>query len=197
MKKRGYSARPASESDISSVARIELATIQPPWKESQFLQELEKKFSQFWVVTDDETDEQLFGYVVFSFPAEQAHIQTIAVDPKFQRTGIASYLIRKMIQFVSNKKGESIILEVRAGNSAAIQFYQKIGFVILRTLRKFYPDGEDGFVMIYKIDQKKIGKGDADEDNESDSEEAETSHDLDDFEGPTGNAKSNGNKNLN
>ncbi len=197
MKKRGYSARPASESDVPSVARIELATIQPPWKETQFLQELEKKFSQFWVVTDDETDEQLFGYVVFSFPAEQAHIQTIAVDPKFQRTGIASYLIRKVIQFVSNKKGESIILEVRAGNSAAIQFYQKIGFVILRTLRKFYPDGEDGFVMIYKIDQKKIGKGDADDDNTVDGAGFETTSELDDFEGPTGNAKSNGNKNLN
>lgn len=193
MKKRGYSARPASESDLSSVARIEELTIRPPWKEAQFQQELEKKHSHFWVVTDDETDEKLFGYVVFSFPAEQAHIQTIAVDPEFQRGGIASYLMRKIIQYVSNRNGESIILEVRAGNAPAVQFYQKIGFVILRTLRKFYPDGEDGFVMIYKLDQKKIGREGEDEES---GESLGASEGIE-SEGSEGSSNSNGRKNLN
>ncbi len=158
MKKRPYSVRPGTEFDLSQVTSIEEKTIRPPWKREQFHAELEKKFAHLWVVTDDETDEKVFAYVVFSFPADQAHIQTIAVDPEHQRTGIASYLLRKLIHFVMGKKGESVILEVRAGNTSAIQFYQKMGFIILRTLKKFYPDGEDGYVMLYKIERTKISQ---------------------------------------
>lgn len=158
MKKRSYSVRPGTEFDLPQVTAIEEKTIRPPWKLPQFRAELEKKFAHMWVVTDDETDEKVFAYVVFSFPADQAHIQTIAVDPEHQRMGIGAYLLRKLIHFVMGKEGESIILEVRSSNTTAVQFYQKMGFIILRTLKKFYPDGEDGYVMLYKIEQTKISQ---------------------------------------
>jgi ribosomal-protein-alanine N-acetyltransferase len=182
MKKRAYSVRPGTEDDLSQVAAIEEKTIRPPWHRQQFQAELEKKFSHFWVVTDDQTDEKVYAYVVFSFPADQAHVQTIAVDPEQQRQGLASYLMRKLIQYVMGKRGESIILEVRVGNTAAIQFYQKMGFIILRTLKKFYPEGQDGYVMLYKVERTKIAQ-DGDESLEN----------LPDIEDEAG----HGNKNFN
>jgi [ribosomal protein S18]-alanine N-acetyltransferase len=156
MKKRGFSVRPATEEDLAQVAGIEKKTIRPPWSTEQFQQEVHKKFSHFWVVTDDLTDEKVLAYIVFSFPAEQAHIQTIAVDPEMQRSGIGIFLLRQVISFVMRKSAESIILEVRAGNAPALQLYQKLGFIIIRTLKKFYPDGEDAFVMIYKTDRTNL-----------------------------------------
>jgi ribosomal-protein-alanine N-acetyltransferase len=156
MKKRGFSVRPATEDDLDQVAALEKKTIVPPWSVEHFRKEIHKKFAHFWVVTDDLTDEKVLAYLVFSFPAEQAHIQTIAVDPEMQRSGIGIFLLRQLISFLMRKSAESIILEVRAGNAAAVQLYQKVGFIIIRTLKKFYPDGEDAFVMIYKTDRTNL-----------------------------------------
>lgn len=151
-----YSPRPASEDDLTQVERIEKGSIVPPWSKDAFAAELGKPHSYFWVVTDNETDERVLAYAVFSFPAEQAHLQTFAVHPDSRRSGIATYLLRQIISFVMRKKGDSMILEVRKGNMAAINFYQKLGFLVIRTLPRFYPDGEDAFVMIFKTERERI-----------------------------------------
>lgn len=160
-----YSVRPASEDDLEQVAQLEAKSIRPPWSIEAFRQELNKKFQNFWVVTDDETDAQVYAYAVFSFPAEQAHLQTFAVDPKLKRRGIGSYLVRQMINYVMRKQGESIVLEVRKSNSAAIALYQKLGFTVIHTMK--YPDGEDGYSMIYMTERNRLtGDPDVDFDTE-------------------------------
>jgi ribosomal-protein-alanine N-acetyltransferase len=42
-------------------------------------------------------------------------------------------------------------LEVRESNLAAITLYKKLGFEIARTIRNYYADGEDAFVMAVKL----------------------------------------------
>jgi [ribosomal protein S18]-alanine N-acetyltransferase len=165
-----YSPRPATIDDLEQVAEIEKKSIRPPWSREAFAAELDKSTSQFWVVTDDETDEKVLAYGVLSFPAEQAHLVTFAVHPQFRRQGLGAYLLRQLINFVSRKKGESIVLEVRKSNSAAIQLYQALGFVVIHAMPRFYPDGEDAFSMIYKTDRNKP-TGDAEVDFEGDPEE--------------------------
>jgi ribosomal-protein-alanine N-acetyltransferase len=170
MKLLPYSTRPASEDDLVQVAKIEAEANQPPWKETSFRAELDKRSSHFWVITDNETDSQVLAYAVFSLPAEQAHIQTIAVHPDHRRKGIAAYLVRQILSFAMRNDAESAILEVRKGNAAAVHLYQSVGFVVIRTIPAFYVHGsdtEDGFVMVYKTDSEKL-TGDPDVDFESD-----------------------------
>ena len=38
-------------------------------------------------------------------------------------------------------------LEVRESNLSAVYLYKKLGFETARTLRNYYADGEDAFVM--------------------------------------------------
>ncbi len=170
MKTLPYSPRPATEEDLEQTAKIDAGSNQPPWSEEAFRQELSKAHSHFWVVTDNETDKKVLAYGVFSFPGEQAHLVTFAVDPALRRQGLATYLLRQIIAFVMRKNGESMILEVRKGNQAAVALYQKLGFLVIRTLPNFYPDGEDAFVMIYKMERNKI-TGDPDVDFESEIED--------------------------
>lgn len=162
-----YSVRPACDDDIEPVAQIEAKTIRPPWSKESFHAELNKKGAHFWVVTDDETDTQVMAYAVFSFPSEQAHLQTFAVDPKLQRRGLATYLLRQMINFVIRHQGESIVLEVRKGNLPALKLYQSLGFIVIHSIKNFYPDGEDAYSMIYKTERNKL-TGDPDVDFDSD-----------------------------
>lgn len=162
-----YSPRPAVEEDLDQVASIEKQCIRPPWSREAFRAELDKPSSRFWVVTDNETDSKVMAYIVFAMPAEQAHIQTFAVKPELKRQGIGKYLLRQVISFVMRKRGESIVLEVRKGNTAAVQLYQSMGFIVLHTMPKFYPDGEDAYSMIFRVERERLS-GDVDQDFDED-----------------------------
>lgn len=164
-----FSPRPATEDDLEQVAEIERLSVVPPWTRAAFAAELEKKTGRFWVLTDDETDEKVLAYAVVSFPADQAHLVTFAVHPDFRKQGLGTYLLRRLIHYVMRRGGQSIVLEVRKGNQAAIHLYQSLGFVILHTKARFYPDGEDGYSMIFQSEQNRL-TGDADVDFDSDSD---------------------------
>jgi len=167
MKKFPYSPRPASVDDLDQVAEIEKRSIVPPWTRAAFAAELDKKHGKFWVLTDDDTDDTVVAYAVFSFPAEQAHLVTFAVHPDFRRQGLGLYLLRRLIHYVLRKGGESVVLEVRKGNATAVGLYQSLGFVVLHTIPKFYPDGEDAYSMLYKADRNRL-TGDAEVDFDTD-----------------------------
>lgn len=42
---------------------------------------------------------------------------------------------------------EYMTLEVRASNEAALNLYQKMGFIQVNVSKSYYPDGEDAIVM--------------------------------------------------
>lgn len=170
MKKFPYSTRPASEDDLDQVAAIEALSIRPPWSRAAFAAEIGKPTGRFWVLTDDETDAIVTAYAVFSFPADQAHLVTFAVHPDFRRKGLGVYLIRRLIHYVMRRGGNSVVLEVRKNNAAAVQLYQSLGFVVIHTVPRFYPDGEDAYSMIYKTERDRL-TGDADVDFDTDPEE--------------------------
>lgn len=167
MRKLPYSVRPAAEEDLFQVVDIEARSNRPPWSIEAFRAELAKPHAHFWVITDNETDAQVLAYAVFALPAEQAHVQTVAVRPDHRRQGLAAQLLRQLIAFTIRQKAESLILEVRKGNEAAVRLYQSVGFDVIRTVEKFYPDGEGAYVMVYKTEREKIA-GPAEEDFESD-----------------------------
>jgi ribosomal-protein-alanine N-acetyltransferase len=162
-----YSPRPAVEEDLDQIVEIEQRSLRPPWSKESFRAELDKRTARFWVITDNETDAKIMAYIVFSMPAEQAHIQTFAVKPELKRQGLGKYLLRQVIAFVMRKQGESIVLEVRKGNAAAVQLYQSLGFIVLHTMPRFYPDGEDGYSMIFRVQRDRL-TGDTDQDFEDD-----------------------------
>ncbi|NUM88665.1 MAG: GNAT family N-acetyltransferase [Bdellovibrionales bacterium] len=156
MRRLDVSTRPASEDDLSQVVKIEGYSNRPPWKMDAFRAELSKKFSHFWVLTDDETDENVFAYVVFSLPGDQLHVQTLGVERDSRRKGHARKLLRDVISFGLRNEAASVALEVRKGNEAAIKLYQGLGFVVVHVRKGGYPDGEDAYSMELRLDRMKI-----------------------------------------
>lgn len=75
-------------------------------------------------------------------------IATLAVDPRFQRRGIGSALLRACEQQFNLP---IIKLTVRASNHGAIALYQRTGYRIIDTWLGYYSDGEDGLVMLKTI----------------------------------------------
>lgn len=93
-----------------------------------------------------EENEKVVGFIEFANNVGNIDIYTIAVDENFKRQGIATQLIDYV---KGNYDYETITLEVRSKNDAAIKMYQKNGFEVINTRKKYY-ENDDAYVMQYK-----------------------------------------------
>lgn len=63
-------------------------------------------------------------------------IDGVRVDPKHQRRGIGTALMRKAIDLARQESVDSVELAVNEDNLAAIKLYEKVGF--RKTLKDYY-----------------------------------------------------------
>ena len=103
-----------------------------------------------------ETDGKVVGYVV-AIPLDNssADIESIAVDPGLQRSGLGSSLM-SYIEEEMVARGFSIsVLEVREKNLEAIAFYQRQGYETTKLLnnyyREYFRDSRHGFRMAKRL----------------------------------------------
>jgi ribosomal-protein-alanine N-acetyltransferase len=83
----------------------------------------------------------------FSGILKKGHVVSVAVLPQHRRKGIGEALINEAIKSMQLYKAKQCFLEVRVNNMAAINLYKKLGFQVTRTLRGYYADGEDAYLM--------------------------------------------------
>lgn len=141
------SLRPATRDDLAEICRIETAVHVAPWTEQHFVDELQKPYSEFLVMTDDDTDTQVAGYIVYWLMFDECQILNVAVDLPYRGLGFAKLMIRRAVQAALKKEIRKVTLDVRRGNKAAIQLYQGLGFTITSVRKAFYSNGEDAYQM--------------------------------------------------
>jgi len=74
----------------------------------------------------------------------------IGVKKEYQRKGIATQLMQKLIEFAKEKNISKIFLEVKASNLPAYNFYKKLGFKETYKRKNYYGD-EEAIVMAKEI----------------------------------------------
>ncbi len=77
----------------------------------------------------------------------EVEINLIAVDRNFLRCGIATRLLAKLREYAKKSLCTSVILDVRADNAPALEFYKKEGFRVEGSRPKFYNDNGDALLM--------------------------------------------------
>lgn len=89
---------------------------------------------------------KVLGFIVIAKNYENIDIYAIAVESNYKKKGIGS----KLLEFIiDNEDYETITLEVRSKNIAAINLYTKYNFETINTRKKYY-DNDDALVMQYK-----------------------------------------------
>lgn len=84
------------------------------------------------------------GFIHYSKIYECVEIQNIIVDKKWRNQGIASNLLKTLIE--NNKDTTKMILEVNENNKEALALYKKQGFIEINRRPKYYKDG-DAIIM--------------------------------------------------
>ncbi len=132
--------------DLDEIERIEQASYPTPWSRSMFASELAKP-SSLSLGAVDGTD-ALVGYLVLSRYVDAWHVMNVAVAPERRREGIASALLRRLLDATKGDARRGYTLEVRVSNVGAIRLYERFGFRTKGVRRGYYTDNrEDALIM--------------------------------------------------
>jgi ribosomal-protein-alanine N-acetyltransferase len=136
--------RPMETADVPAVADLEAAAFTDPWSERTLAEEIALPGRRYLVAIGD--DGVLAGYGGVMVVGEDAHLLTIAVDPRLRRRGLGSRLLVRLVDEALAAGARHLTLEVRVSNEAARALYRKFGFEPVGVRRRYYRD-EDALIM--------------------------------------------------
>jgi [ribosomal protein S18]-alanine N-acetyltransferase len=145
---------PMRSEHVASVLDVENRVYPQPWTPSMFLSELDQPAKCDYTVAM--AGDSLVGYTGLNYVDDEAHVTTIAVDPLFQGTGIATALMKHNVQLCLSRGIKAMTLEVRVSNEPAKKLYQRFGFAPVGVRKRYYSNPtEDALIMwVYDIDSK-------------------------------------------
>ncbi|HEB57604.1 MAG TPA: ribosomal-protein-alanine N-acetyltransferase [Gammaproteobacteria bacterium] len=132
------SLRTMTVEDLDAVMAIELRAYPYPWTRGIFRDCLHVGYCCQVM----EIDGRIAAYCVMSVAAGEAHLLNLCVDPDQQGHGIGTELLERMAVIATRHHADTLLLEVRPSNLAAIALYRKNGFNEVGIRRAYYPDDE-------------------------------------------------------
>ena len=135
--------------DLPEIVAIETASFETPWSETLFYNEI---FKAIGVSRVARINGRVAGYLCANMIIDEGHILNLAVHPDYRGRGIASRLLKHMIDDMRDSNCRSIFLEVRTSNENALKMYAKFGFTHLGTRKAYYVSPvEDAVVMVLRL----------------------------------------------
>lgn len=136
---------PMTRGDLDRVIAIERQCFPTAWSRESYERELLNANARY---LEARVGELVVGYAGMWVIPPEAHITTIAVEPRYRRRGIGERLLVALLEAAEDMAASRVTLEVRESNSVARTLYEKYGFEAVAYMRGYYPDtGEDAVVM--------------------------------------------------
>ena len=146
-KKRIYPERMTAE-DISGVAEIEKLCFSSPWS-ADSLKLLTNEGIGMGMVC--RKDGKVCAYGGMLIAVDEGQITNIATHPDYRRRGYGKAIVEALIKYAKINGLDSISLEVRESNAAAIELYSSLGFKVEGKRRDFYTKPtEAALIMIWR-----------------------------------------------
>jgi ribosomal-protein-alanine acetyltransferase len=145
--------RTATVDDIAAIMHIENASFDwfTRFPEIMFIYYL-RRFSDFFFVVLD-SSKSIVGYTFMEPKRGCGYVMSVAVHPRNRNQGYAELLLEALESECAEKGLSKIKLDVRKENLAAIELYNKLGFVKVHTNRDYYGPGMDALTMEKQLDK--------------------------------------------
>jgi len=159
---QGFTLRTFTVSDLERVMHINTKCL-PENYSSFFYKDLYTRFPETFVVA--EMDGEIQGYLMCRIekgwskrgrlsPARLCHVVSIAVMEDYRRKGMGIALVKEgMSRGRKTYDCNEGYLEVRVGNEAAVNLYDKLDFTKVKRNYGYYLDGEDAWLMAAPLDK--------------------------------------------
>jgi ribosomal-protein-alanine N-acetyltransferase len=136
--------------DIHKIAEIERLCFTTPWSEEAFASQLTSNPVFKALIVDGE----IAGYAIIDTQIlPESELFNIAVAPEYRGKGLSKMLMDSVLEDARKRGAETVLLEVRASNAAAIGLYEKYGFVQNGVRKGYYScPKEDAILMCRKCE---------------------------------------------
>lgn len=125
---------PFSENDVAELCELEKVLNHSPWSESNFMHSIRAGHMCLVLKHGD----QCQAYAVCSQVLDEAELLLIGVNKSCQRKGLGKLLLQE-ICLILESKANTLFLEVRESNEAAIALYESMNFNCLGSRPAYYP----------------------------------------------------------
>lgn len=99
-----------------------------------------------------ESPGQVLGFIVAQANRRGiGHILTIDVPPGSRRLGVGSKLLATAEERLRAASCRSVVLETAVDNAAALAFYKRHQYSVVKTIPRYYSNGVDAFVLEKEI----------------------------------------------
>ena len=149
--------QPLEAAWVPAVAALESQAMgTDAWNEAQVLDELPRADRTWWAAyevadtrkrTVNVGEAKLVGYAGGWVNDGQVQLLKVACDPAYRRRGIAQELLARVALDARDLGASRMTLEVRASNTGAHAFYQRLGLQSIGKRPRYYSDKEDALIF--------------------------------------------------
>ncbi|MFQ6171797.1 ribosomal protein S18-alanine N-acetyltransferase [Oryzobacter sp. R7] len=152
----GLVLREAHWADLAVLTELETQLFPTDaWTEVSWWSELAGRPRREYVVLTD--DDGVLGYAGLDHGGEVADVMTVAVAPRGRGRGLGALLLAELERRAARRGAAHVMLEVRADNAPARALYERAGYVLLATRRRYYQPGDvDALVLRRTLSGKEI-----------------------------------------
>lgn len=149
--KETFQIRDICETDIEKICQLEKKIFSDPWGAAGVRESLGQNYTKLFGAW---TGEELAGYAIVYFLADEGELVRIATAPSCRRRGVASGLIRELLRVCRERGMKRVLLDVRESNEAAIKLYKGTGFQVDGMRKDFYTKPSEAAILM----SREVGK---------------------------------------
>ena len=138
--------------DIRWVMKVECELYQFPWTDKIFNDCIRVGY-YCWLALQQQN---IVGHAVISVTAGESHMLNLSIASEHQRKGYGRQFIEFLIDEARERNAQTMLLEVRPSNTAAISCYNSAGFNEIGCRKDYYPASEgreDALLLARHISQ--------------------------------------------
>jgi tRNA threonylcarbamoyladenosine biosynthesis protein TsaB len=141
-------ARATPADDLGPVEVLQRTTFTNPWSVEAMRWELENTdVARLYLLRDRAG--LVVGYCACWLVFDELQINSIAIDPRLRRRGLATRLLGDVIGEAITRGATAATLEVRESNQAARGLYERLGFTIEAVRRDYYQEPREDALIFW------------------------------------------------
>lgn len=145
---------PMTVADLVQVAALEVQAFPAPRSAAFYHREVtQNQYATYRVLQAAPIQMAAVAAVVVAYGGywlmgEDAHLVSIAVEPRWRRHGLAEWLLVELIATAQQQGAELVTLEMRVSNRAASALYHKLGFIEVGRRKRYYRDNDEDALLL-------------------------------------------------
>ncbi len=153
----GWRIREASRADLGLMGSLLEASGAAVWSRAALRSALTARGARVRLAEDARG--VAAGLLVARRVADQLEIDLVGVRPAHRRRGAGAALLRRLLAEEARSGAAGARLELRAANAPARSLYERLGFVVVGTRARYYPDGEDALLLSRALERDAAREG--------------------------------------